>query len=123
MSKKTINTDTNESEENQEVISLTPVLKAKVDDLLILEKQLVDSQDALKIQKEQIKEAYKAIAEALSIKPAVLKERLGLIIKTDEEPEILSGKKNSISFVESYMEKGGVPAKAKRSGNVENEQA
>lgn len=114
---------TPELEEDQNVINLTPVLKAKVDDLLILEKNLKDSQEALKIQKDQIKEAYKVIAEALSIKPAVLKERLNLIVKTDEEPEVLSGKKNSITFVESYLEAGGIPEKAKRTGNVDNEQA
>ncbi len=122
MSKETKTQDENAVEDTK-IVGITPVIKAKIDDILILEKKLQDAMDALKIQKEQLKDAYKAVAESLSIKPAVLKERLTLIVKTDEEPEVLTGKKNSITFVQSYMENGGLPEEAKRSGNVDNEQA
>lgn len=101
-------------DESEKLDKFSPEIKLNIDFIIKLENELEEKQEALKMKKEEIKESYKAIAEKLSISPKELKERLRLIHQTDETPEILPAKKNSLTFVELYNEAGGIPEDSKK---------
>lgn len=86
-----------EEQENNEPgeVNITPEIAKKIEDLIFQQKQMA-------VDKEAFSEAATAIADQLGIKPAVLKRRVTMIIKEEDEGGELKSKSQDINFAEKY---------------------
>lgn len=79
----------------QETINITPEIQKQIADLIFQQKQMA-------ADKEAFTEDATKIADQLGIKPAVLKRRVNMIIKEEDEGGEIKSKSQDILFVEQY---------------------
>lgn len=79
----------------QETVNITPEIQKQIADLIFQQRQMA-------ADKEAFGEAATKIADQLGIKPAVLKRRVSMIIKEEDEGGEVKSKSQDILFVEQY---------------------
>lgn len=84
--------ETNEINEQR----ITPEIQKQIEDLIFQQKKM-------NTDKEVFSESVSAIADKLGIKSAVLKRRVNIIIKEEEEGGEVKSKSNDIEFTEEYF--------------------